>query len=392
MSRLSQGNPALGGLSASIYSSYVARARASGSPYCPLHEGDTYLVPPVGARLFDGPTYEVPGIHKYSPIRGRAELIQAILEQRKEKDGQTPLPSQILITAGATSGISSAIRTLLAPGQSMIALAPFWPLIRGITTSHGVTFKEIPFYNIKHDRHSLKEALHSVAEGDTAAIYVNWPNSPTGGISSPELVEAIAEFSCDRDIWVFSDEVYEDYVYGDGPLPRISAFPGMQERTLRFFSFSKAYAMAGNRVGYISGPAIVIDAVERYTTFAVYSVNGGGQVAAERAIRNGAAWQEEARAGYRWTGEQAARILDIGLPMSGAFLFLDAADSLDDRGMIGLLEDLAGQGVLVTPGSSFGKDYSTWIRICFTCLPPEEVLRGMHIIAGRLGKTQHNSR
>jgi hypothetical protein len=87
MSRLSRGNPTLGELSASIYSSFVARARASGKQFCPLHEGDTYMVPPVGARLFDGATYDVPGIHKYSPIRGRPELIDAILTQRETKDG-----------------------------------------------------------------------------------------------------------------------------------------------------------------------------------------------------------------------------------------------------------------------------------------------------------------
>jgi N-succinyldiaminopimelate aminotransferase len=386
MSRLSRGNPTLGELSASIYSSFVARARASGAPFCPLHEGDTYMVPPVGARLFDGATYDVPGIHKYSPIRGRPELIDAILTQREAKDGHACLPSQILITAGATGGISSAIRALLASGQSLIALAPFWPLIRGTTTSHGVSFLEVPFYNVDHDSHSIKKALNGIAEENTAAIYVNWPNNPTGCIPSMKVIEAIAEFACERDLWVFSDEVYEDYVYSRVSLPRISSLPGLSERTLRFFSFSKAYAMAGNRVGYILGRDDVIDAVERYTAFAVYSVSGGGQVAAERAIRNGGAWQEEARTRYKLIGEHAAKVLNVEFPMGGAFLFLDAAGALDHKGLNGLLEDLADQGVLVTPGNSFGDNYSTWIRICFTCLPPEDVLHGVQIIARRLGR------
>jgi aspartate/methionine/tyrosine aminotransferase len=88
------------------------------------------------------------------------------------------------------------------------------------------------------------------------------------------VIEAIAGFACEHDLRVFSDEVYEDYVYGPDPLPRVDSIPGLEERTLRFFSFSKAYAMAGNRVGYVTGPKEVIDVVERYTTFAVYSVSG----------------------------------------------------------------------------------------------------------------------
>jgi N-succinyldiaminopimelate aminotransferase len=386
MSRLSQGNPALGSLSASIYSSFVPRAKASGAPFCPLHEGDTYLVPPAGARLSDGSTYEAPDLHKYSPIRGRPELIDAIREQRESKDRRPCPPSRILVTAGATGGISSAIRALLAPGQALIALTPFWPLIRGMTTSHGVSFVEVPFYGANHDRASIRDALEAAAGENTAAIYLNWPNSPTGRIPPMDVVEAIAGFACARDLWVFSDEVYEDYVYRPDPLPRVGSIQGLEERTLRFFSFSKAYAMAGNRVGYAVGPKEAIDAVERYTTFAVYSVNGGGQVAAARAIRTGDAWQDEARTRYKLAGEEAARILGIEFPMGGAFLFLDTAAALDDRGLDGLQEDLADQGVLVTPGDSFGTHYSTWIRICFTCLPPEDILRGVRILARRLGR------
>jgi aspartate/methionine/tyrosine aminotransferase len=385
MSRLSQGNPALGALSASIYSSYLSRARASGEPYCPLHEGDTYLNPPAGARLFDGSTYNVPGLHKYSPTRGRPELIDAILAQRESKDGTAYNRSQILVTAGVTSGISSAIRALMAPGQSLIALAPFWPLIRGITTSHGVSFIEVPFYDLPHDAASITKALNGVAEEGTAAIYVNWPNNPTGYIPSAEVIDAIAKFACERNLWIFSDEVYEDYVYNGETLPRISSFSGLGDRILRFFSFSKAYAMSGNRVGYVAGQEEVIDALERYTTYAVYSVSGGGQVAAEYAVRNGDAWLKEAQNRYQKIGEEAARILNVAFPKGGAFLFMNAAASLDQRGLNGLLEDLADRGVLATPGSSFGRSYSTWIRICFTCIPPEEVLHGAGIIAHRLG-------
>ena len=87
--------------------------------------------------------------------------------------------------------------------------------------------------------------------------------------------------------------------------------------------------------------------------------------------------QAEARALYAQVGAQAASLLGIRAPEGSTFLFLNVGERLDDRGLPGLLEDCFERGVLVAPGASSGEDYADWIRLCFTVLPPEDVLEAV---------------
>jgi N-succinyldiaminopimelate aminotransferase len=166
----------------------------------------------------------------------------------------------------------------------------------------------------------------------------------------------------------------------------MAALPGAAERTIAAHSVSKSFAMAGNRVGYLVGPAETIDRIEQLTTYWVYSVNRGGQRAAAHALRTGGSWLESARGRYAEVGRAAARRLGVDPPEGGTFLFLDVAPSLDGRGMLGLLEDCLQQGLLVAPGEVFGRDYATWVRLCFTAVEPERALAGVDVLARLLGR------
>ena len=183
-------------------------------------------------------------------------------------------------------------------------------------------------------------------------------------------------------MWLVADEVYEDYVYGG---EHTYSRPLAPERTFAAHSFSKAYGMAGNRCGYVVGPASVMGELRKVSTHTFYSTPTASQVAALRALTLGADWVAQARVKYQALGRASAERLGLDPPEGSTFLFLDVADSLDGRGLGGFLEDCAERGLFLAPGPSFGP-YPTHVRICFTAAAPEIVEAGVETLAQLIGR------
>jgi hypothetical protein len=133
------------------------------------------------------------------------------------------------------------------------------------------------------------------------------------------MLEAIAELARRRDLWLISDEVYEDYVYR-GEHVSIGALA--PERTISVFSFSKAYGMAGNRVGSLAGPRDIVAEIHKVQVHSSYHAPTASQLAALAALRGGAGWVAEARASYRAAGDDAAAALGLAAPEGSRFLFV----------------------------------------------------------------------
>jgi N-succinyldiaminopimelate aminotransferase len=192
----------------------------------------------------------------------------------------------------------------------------------------------------------------------------------------------LSELAAAHDLWLIADEVYEDYVYQGEHFSVASTTP---DRTISVFSFSKAYGMAGHRVGYLTGPAALVHQALKVGTHTAYHAPVAGQLAALRALSVGADWIAKARAQYREAGVESAATLGLAPPQGSTFHFLDVAHRLDERGMQGFLEDCFEDGVLVAPGSSSGSDYGSWIRLCYTAAPPDDVRRATQCLARRIG-------
>jgi N-succinyldiaminopimelate aminotransferase len=107
-------------------------------------------------------------------------------------------------------------------------------------------------------------------------------------------------------------------------------------------------------------------------------------VAGLRALRDGQPWVDRARQSYRSAGAAAAAELGLPVPQGSTFLFVDATAALDERGIEGLLADCLEDGVAVAPGASCGRDYATWLRLCYTSAPPAEVEVAISKLAKRL--------
>lgn len=366
-----------------VYSPFVDQVRDHPGPIFPLHVGDTWLPPFEGGRMQDLRVEEFPGLHNYCDTQGLPALVDALLEKAREVNGLPCERDSILTAAGATSGLANVLGAVLSPGDEVLILAPFWPLIRGIVQIFGATPVEVPFFDRVNDKEGALEAVGERLTERTVALYVSSPSNPTGRVIPEAWLQAFAEFAQRHELWLFSDEVYEDYVYRG---ERVSPGCFAPERTVSVYSFSKAYGMAGNRVGYLVGPPALIAQARKIGTHTAYAAPTAGQVAALRALEGGAEWVERARQCYREVGDEAAAILGLDKPQGSTFLFLDVRSRLDDRGLHGFLEDCFEDGVLVAPGGSSGEAYSEWVRLCYTAVPPDQALEAVRRLAKRLNQ------
>jgi len=327
---------------------------------------------------------EHPGMHRYANPHGLPALLDAIVERVQRTTGVETERGNVLVTAGATGGLGAVVGALMAPGEEVLIAAPFWPLIAGMVRSYRGTPVAVPFIGAVDSPESAIAAFEACRTTRTVAIYVNTPNNPTGQVVPRAWLSALADWAAANDLWIISDEVYEHYVFGGEHTYMRSLAP---TRTFSAYSFSKAYGMAGNRCGYMLGPADVMGHVRKISTHAFYSTPTASQIAAARAITTGEGdrWASRACERYREVGCRAAQRLGVENPQGSTFLFLDVSEALDDRGLFGLLEDCVSAGLLVAPGPSFGP-YPTHIRVCYTCAPPDVVDAGIEVLAGLLGR------
>jgi len=368
------------GVKGSVYSG-LKKQPASGRPPVPLHVGDTWMEPAAGCRMQDLTIEDYPGMHRYSPVPGYPQLRDRIAEVHGERTGVRTERGQVLVTGGATAGLAAVVGALVSPGEEVLLAAPYWPLIAGSVRAFGATPVDVPMMTEIDSAEAAVERLEQHRTDKTVAVYWNTPHNPTGRLLPRDWLEAMSAWARKHDLWIFSDDVYEDYVFEGEHAYTRSISP---ENTISVHSFSKAYGMAGNRCGYLVGPDQVIDAVRRIMTNINYSACSASQLAALNAL-NGAAeeWVNDARQKYAQLGKAAADALGMPAPKGSTFLFPDVSHALDDRGLDGFLGDLAKAGVLVAPGPSFGP-YKHHIRLCFTAAPPEEVHRGIEILASKL--------
>ncbi len=375
--------PSVAAIPGSVYSALADRlAHFPGERY-PLHVGDTWMEPPSGCRMEDLTVAEHPGMHRYAQPHGIPDLLAAIVERTRKATGMAVTPAHVLVTAGATGGLGAVVGAIVEPGDEVLILAPYWPLIAGIVRSFHGRPVAVPFYDRVDSPEAAVEAVRERLTPATVALYLSTPNNPTGRVIPGPWVEALVGWAQREGLWIISDEVYDLYQYQG---QHVCALPLAPERTFLSQSFSKAYGMAGNRCGYIVGPAGVMGELTKVSTHTFYSTSTAAQLAARRALDGlGDAWVAAAREKYRALGEATARRLGVEAPQGSQFLFLDVAHRLDERGLEGFLEDCVERGLLVAPGPSFGP-YPTHVRVCYTAVPPEVVARGVEVLAGLLGR------
>lgn len=381
MPRFPHVSPSLSDVGGAVFSSLANRlGRYRGEIY-PFHVGDTWLEPAEGCRMQDLRVEDYPGMHRYADPQGVPALLEAIAGRMSARSGIATERRDVLVTAGATGALGAVIGAIVAPGEEVLVLSPYWPLITGIVRCLHGTPVVVPFIGEVDSSESAVESVRRHLTDATVALYVNTPNNPTGRVLPGPWLEALVSWAASENLWVVADEVYEDYVYGGEHTYCRSLAP---DRTFSAHSFSKAFGMAGNRCGYVVGPGGLMGELRKVSTHSFYSASTAGQLAACRALDGrGDRWVDEVRERYREMGVGAAKRLGVDPPEGSTFLFLDVGEQVGGRGLVGFLEDCADRGLFLAPGPSFGP-YPTHVRLCFTCAPPEVVARGVDLLASML--------
>ncbi|MBK6407284.1 MAG: pyridoxal phosphate-dependent aminotransferase [Holophagales bacterium] len=324
-----------------------------------------------------------PGMHRYAPPQGIPALVDAVVDRLRARTGVPLERANVFVAGGGTSGLASVVGAIVSPGDEVLILAPHWPLIEGHVRMAGGVPVDVPFFGVADSASTAAATVEGALTPRSVALYVNTPSNPTGRVIPRAWLEALVGLARRHDLWLLFDEVYEDYVYLGEHVPGLSLAP---ERSFAVHSFSKAYGMAGNRVGYVAGPAAAIAEALKLSTHTVYAAPTAAQLAALRILEGaGDAWIARTRDAYGTMGESAADRLGVPRPEGSTFLFLDVALRLDARGLTGFLEDAADRGLLVSPGPSFGP-YPTHVRVCYTSAPPDAVLAGIEVLASLLGR------
>jgi aspartate/methionine/tyrosine aminotransferase len=176
------------------------------------------------------------------------ELIAAKLRTRNAIPVDDP--EDVLVTHGGIHGLYIICRALLEPGDEVLIPDPQWPPAAGnILAARGVPVG-CRLYEANGWRYDLDE-LESKITRRTRVLYVNSPSNPTGGVLTRADLERLAATAREHDLWVISDEAYEDVIF-DGEHVSIASLPGMYDRTIPLYTFSKSYAMTGLRLGYLA--------------------------------------------------------------------------------------------------------------------------------------------
>ncbi|MCS6798801.1 MAG: pyridoxal phosphate-dependent aminotransferase [Myxococcota bacterium] len=363
------------GLSDRVFSDLLARARSQPGTVHPLHVGDSWLEPFAAARVEMRRVATTPRLHGYAPVQGEPALLDAFVADVERRTGLRLDREALQVTAGATAGVTHVVATLTEPGDEVVVLAPYWPLVRGIVQLRGARVVEVPFFDrLDAPDFDPERALAEALTDRTVALYLNSPNNPTGRVLPVDVVDRLLALAVRHDLWVIADEAYEELVYGARSAAPVWTRPGAAGRTLAVHTMSKGWAMAGARVGLVHGPIEPMRRLRGVQTFSVYCAPRPMQLGAAVALREGRGWLEAARALYAQAATMAASALGVPPPEGGTFLFFDATPHLRaGETLADWLARCVDAGVLLTPGGASGRGYENWARLCFTCVPPDQL-------------------
>lgn len=213
-----------------------------------------------GDVSFDAPESVKDGIRRaidenrshYLQTTGVPRLLELLAQKLRGKN-LTPVgsPDEVMATTGGIHALYIACQALLEPGDEVVIPNPTWPPAAGnIIAAHAVPVP-CPLHERLGWRFDLEE-LASKITPKTRAIYINSPHNPTGGVLTREDVQGLASIVQQHGLWLISDEAYEDVIFDRAEHVSPASLPGMYERTIPIYTFSKTYAMTGLRLGYLA--------------------------------------------------------------------------------------------------------------------------------------------
>jgi aspartate aminotransferase len=311
----------------------------------------------------------------YPDARGTRALRDVIVEKLARENRIQAHPDDVVVTLGGTHALFCAFQALLGPGDELLVFAPHWMAIpKMVGMCGGATYRNLPVYLELLENAwtpaQLADRVRAAWGPQTRGIYLNTPNNPTGAVLDREQLAAIASVVIEKDGWVVSDEAYEHILFDGVQHVSIGSLPGMAERTIGVYTYSKTYAMTGWRIGYIVSPpdlrATIGPILSFYTTHGLFPAV---QTAARIATTGPQTDVERMRAAYQerrdlllqgLAGQSAVR---TPKPRGAFYVFPDVSGAMGAGDLHALANDWLGAGVAVLPGTAFGPEFKTHVRM-----------------------------
>lgn len=303
----------------------------------------------------------------YSHNAGLLPLRQSVSKFFNEKYNFHYDPvSEIVITNGASEGIDSVVRTILEEGDEVIIPAPIYsayePLIHLIGAK--VVYLDTSTTGFLPD----PEKLEALITDKTKAIVLNYPSNPTGVTLPKEQMDKIVKVLERNDVFVISDEIYSENTFSDQH-HSFANYPEIREKLFLLHGLSKSHAMTGWRLGYVLGPAYLMEHVLKVHLYNAICASLPSQYAAIEALENCRDTPQEMNASYIERRDYVYnRLKDMGLEAiepSGAFYIFPSIQSTKLTSQDFAQQLLDTEHVAVVPGSGFTECGEGFIRISY---------------------------
>jgi aspartate aminotransferase len=307
----------------------------------------------------------------YSDLQGIPELRAAIAEKLRRQNALDLSADEVIVTNGLTQASFAAFMAYLDAGDEALLLAPYYPQHIGKAELAGakVTIAPLDAANGFSIDRALIEPHITAA---TKVIALINPCNPTGRVYSRAELQIIADLAQEHDLLVLSDEVYEEITYDAATHVSIASLPGMKQRTITMFAFTKAYAMDGWRLGYIAADQSLIGPMMKITTNEVTHVNTfvqHGALAAltgDPAVLAGMVARDRARRDLVVSRLNQMPNVTCAAVQGTIYAFPDiSATGLSAQDCADQLLDQT--GVVVEAGSFYGAAGEGHLRVCFGC-------------------------
>ena len=304
------------------------------------------------------------GFTKYAPSAGLTTLRQAIVTKLAQRNGIQTAVENVVVTAGAACAMNTSVFALADAGDEVLIPDPGWPNYIMQVLAAGAVPRGYPL-RVGDGFLPDMQALRNMVTKRTKALIINTPSNPAGSVFPKEVMQELVQFAVERDLYVVSDEVYEELVF-EGEHHSAASFDP-DGRVLTVFGFSKTYAMTGWRLGYVVTTKELAQLLTKLQEPFVSCACSISQKAAEAALAGPQDCVAAMRDGYRRNRDVAVGILQAAgllryVPRGAFYVLVDISGTGMDSYTFAK-ELLREQKVAVAPGATFGQVAKEYVRV-----------------------------
>jgi len=362
---------------------------AKGNKVYPFHLGDINLSTPQNI-IEAANRYIVDGKNGYCPSEGILSLREALAHDVGSKRGVSYGPENISVQPGGKPTIGKFIQAIMNPGDEVLYPNPGYPIYESQIEYHGGS--AVPYRYDETDKGfeiDIEKLRSSVTDKTVALIYNNY-NNPISAESSREEMETLAQLAIENDLCVLSDDAYYEMLYDTDPLSIVN-IPGMQERTVILYTFSKKFAMTGWRIGASIGPENVIKVINKLNVNDESCTNHFHQWAMVEAINGDQSGSKaildelRKRRDVSLEGLNAIEGIDIATPECTFYLFPNVTRIMERKRLTSVADLQVGalhnSGVSFCTRDHFGRpqegETDFYIRFAYSGITVEDIKEGM---------------